>query len=53
MYIRIFIEIYNWHNLRLVNEIHKIAELEKYPISKVENPLNLSTHQFYKIHSIL
>lgn len=30
-----------------------MVELEKYPIWRAENPLNLSAHQFYKISEVL
>ena len=53
MYIRIFIEIYNWQNKRLVYETYGIVELEKYLILKVENLLNLGSQRFYKISKLL
>ncbi len=48
IYIGAFVEIY-----KVFYEIHGIVKLEKYPISKVENPLNLGSQQFYKISEIL
>ena len=30
-----------------------MIKLEKYPISRAENPLNLSSQQFYKIFEVL
>ncbi len=41
MYTGAFVEIYNWRSKRLVHKIHGIVELEKYPISRAKNPLNL------------
>lgn len=49
MYIRVFDEIYNWRLRKLVHKIHGMVKLKKYPISKVENALNLGCQQFYKI----
>ena len=43
MYIRAFIEIYNWRFRRLVYKTHGIVKLEKYLISRLENPLNLDS----------
>lgn len=37
----VFIKIYNWQNRKLVYEIHRMIELEKYPILEVKNSLNL------------
>ena len=53
MYIKVFVKIYNWQNRRLVYETHGIVKLEKYPISKANNPLNLGSQQFYKISKVL
>lgn len=43
MYIGIFVEIYHWQKRELVYETHEMIELEKYSISKAENPLNLES----------
>ena len=43
MYTEAFVEIYNLRNRKLVHKTHKIVKLEKYLISKVENPLNLGS----------
>ena len=53
MYTGAFVKIYNWRNRGLVHETHGMVELEKYPISKAENPLNLGSQQFYKISKVL
>ena len=53
IYIKTFVEIYNWRYRGLVYKTHEIVKLEKYPISKAENPLNLSSQQFYKISTVL
>ena len=53
MYNKAFVEIYNWHYRELVHETHEIVKLEKYPISRAENPLNLSSQRFYKISEVL
>ncbi len=53
MYIKVFIKIYNWGFRGLVYKTHRIIELEKYLISKVENPLNLDSQQLYKISEVL
>ncbi len=53
MYTGAFVEIYNWRSRGLVHKTHRMVELEKYPISRVENPLNLGGQQFYKISEIL
>lgn len=53
MYTKAFIKIYNWRDYGLVYKTHKMVKLEKYPILRVKNSLNLITHQFYKIFSIL
>ncbi len=53
MYTRTFVEIYNWRSRGLVHKTHKIVELEKYPISRAENPLNLGSQRFYKISEVL
>ena len=41
MYTKTFVEIYNWQSPELVPKTHGMVELEKYPISRAENPLNL------------
>ena len=41
IYTGAFVEIYNWRSKELVHKTHEMFELEKYPISRVENPLNL------------
>ena len=48
-----FVKLYNWGCRRLVYETHKIVKLEKYPISRAENSLNLGGLQFYKISKVL
>ena len=53
MYTGAFVEIYNWRFRGLVHETHGMVEFEKYPISKAENPLNLSGQRFYKISKVL
>ncbi len=53
MYIRAFVKIYNWHYRGQIYETYGMVELEKYPISKAKNPLNLGSQQFYKISKIL
>ena len=53
MYTRAFVKIYNWCSRELVHETHGMVELEKYPISKAENPLNLGGQRFYKISEVL
>ena len=53
MYTRAFVEIYNWRSRKLVHETHKMVEIKKYPISRVENPLNLGGQQFYKTSEVL
>lgn len=42
IYIKAFIEIYNWQNKKLVYKIYRIVKLEKYLILNAENPLNLN-----------
>ena len=46
MYIKAFVEIYKWRNRGLVHKTHEMAKLEKYPTSRVKNPLNLGSHWF-------
>ena len=53
MYTKAFVEIYNWCSKRLVHKIHGMIKLEKYLISRAENPLNLGDQQFYKISEVL
>ena len=53
MYTKAFLEIYNWYFRGLVYKTYGIVKLEYYLISKVENPLNLSSQQFYKIFEVL
>ncbi len=53
IYTGAFVEIYNWRYRRLVHETHGIVELEKYPISRVENLLNPGNQKFYKISKVL
>ena len=53
MYNETFVEIYNWRSRGLVHETHGMVELEKYPISRAENSLNLGSQQFYKISEVL
>ena len=53
MYIRAFVEIYNWCSRRRVCKTHGIVELEKYIISQAEILLNLGSQQFYKIFEFL
>ena len=53
IYTGAFVEIYNWHNRRLVHKTYGIVKLKKYSISQVENSLNLESQQFYKICEVL
>ena len=53
MYTGAFVEIYNWQNRGLIHETHEMVKLEKYPISRIENPLNLESQRFYKIFEVL
>ena len=53
IYTRAFIELYNWCSSELVYETHGIVKLEKYPISRAENSLNLVGQRFYKISEVL
>lgn len=53
IYNKVFVEIYNWCNRRQVHETYRMVKLEKYPISRIENPLNLGAHQFFKIFEVL
>ncbi len=48
-----FVEISNWRFRRLVHKTHRMIKLEKYSISRAENPLNLGGQQFYKISEFL
>ncbi len=52
MYTRTFVEIYNWHSKGLVYKTYRMIKLEKYPISRTENLLNLGGQQFYKISKV-
>lgn len=53
IYIIIFVEIYNWQSKELVHKTYGIIKLKKYPISKIENFLNLGNQQFYKVFEVL
>ncbi len=53
VYTGAFVEIYNQRSRGLVYETHGMVELEKYPISRAENPLNLDSQRFYKISEVL
>ena len=53
IYTGAFVEIYNWRSGKLVHKTHGMIELEKYPISRAEKPLNLDGQQFYKISKVL
>ncbi len=53
MYTGAFVEIYNWRFRGLVHKLHEIVKLEKYPISRTENPLNLGSQRFYIISEVL
>ncbi len=53
MYTGAFVEIYTWRSRGLVHETHGMVELEKYPISRAKNPLNLGGQRFYKISEVL
>lgn len=44
IYTKVFFEIYNWCNYGLVYKIYRIVELEKYPILRVKNLLNLGAY---------
>lgn len=43
MYTKVFIKIYNWRPKKLVYKTYDIVKLEKYPILRVENFLNLGS----------
>lgn len=53
MYTKIFVETYNQHSKELVYKTYRIIKFKKYPISRVENFLNLDRQQFYKISEFL
>lgn len=53
IYTQAFDEIYDWCNRGQVHKTHGMVELEKYPISSVEDPLNQGAHRFYKIFEVL
>ena len=53
IYTRVFVEIYNWCSRRLVHKTYGIVKLEKYPISRTENSLNLDGQHFNKISEVL
>ena len=53
IYTGVFVEIYNWHSRRLVHKTHGMVKLEKYPISRIRNLLNLGGLRFYKISQVL
>ena len=53
MYTKVFIEFYNWCSSGLIHKTHRIVQLEKYPISRAENPSNLGGQRFYKIFEVL
>ena len=46
-------KINNWRYRRLVHKTYGIIELEKYPILRAQNLLNLGRQQFYKISKVL
>lgn len=46
IYTEAFVEIYNRRNRKQVNKTYKMVKVEKYPISRAENTLNLGAHQF-------
>lgn len=52
MYTRTFILIYHWRYEKQVHEIYGMVKLQKYSISRVENFLNLGSHQFYKVYEV-
>lgn len=49
----IFVEIYSWRYKKLVYTTYRIINLEKFPISRVINLLNLGDQQFYNISEAL
>lgn len=53
IYIKLFIKIYNWHSRKIVYQIYRIVQFEKYLILKIKNSFNLGCQQFYKIYKIL
>lgn len=53
MFTKAFGEIYDKQNRKLVYKTYRIMKHKKYPISRVENPLNLGSQQFYQIFKIL
>ncbi len=53
IYTRVYVEIYNWCSRGLVHKTHGIVEIEKDPIFRAENPLNLDGQRFYKISEVL
>lgn len=53
LYSRAFIELHYWRNHRLMHEIYRMVEVEKYFVSRVENSQKLDTYRFYEIPSIL
>ncbi len=53
VYTGAFVEIYNRRSRELVYETHRMIKLEKYPISRAENPLNPGGQRFYKISEVL
>lgn len=44
VYTGVFVEIYYQQNHGLVYETHKMIEVEKYPISKIENSWNFNAY---------
>ena len=53
IYIRVFVELYNWKNHRQVYKIYRIVELEKIYTLMAKYPYNLSTHYIVKLSLIL
>ncbi len=53
IYIKAFVELYNWRNRGQVHEIHGIVKLEKMRASRTEHPRNLGAHYIVERSSIL
>ncbi len=53
IYIRAFVELYNWSNRKQVYEIYGIVELKKIYTSTAKHSCNLGAHWIIKIFSIL
>lgn len=49
IYIKAFVELYNWTNHRQIYKIYRIIKLWKIRVLTAENPGNLSGHQIIEI----